>query len=575
MADISKIKTPDGTTYDIKDATARTNGVFKSDELQTTNPFASNSLRGPYISKIDNAFYAADKRWSVTATGTTWDAGVRALFDGDYEGGLSITNGNTAVISFDFSNESSGFFPGYPYGYILVSFYYAAIPKSVSGRVYCNYAAHGVGWHDITFSPVSDSGPLSMVYRSTHQGYYQISKLEITIVGDTSNSYGRTQVTEIEMHLDRPDPLKNPFLSKYAAETLYYSLTAPTFVGNLQGDVTGNAGSATKISRVAIVGSDDANSNGWYKWGDITMSGYGNYDAIFSVSSTYGIYKSGILRLNIRCDRTSVTVKTLGWLAREGFAVGDVIAVVNEMNVKLYINQQQTRYGRIKVSVIHEGNINGIDTQLNLINSTTQEASAPTATNVASDISVPNVAIATGTLAVANGGTGATSAADARTNLGTPPTNHASTATTYGTGSSTNYGHVKLSSSTNSTSAETGGIAATPSAVRAAYNLANGANTTANTALSGVNGTLIYDHTYSITNGVATFVPHVYLKGEEVTSNYAASCFTWKYRLSSTSSGTPSYINLTTDQTTKGCTVAITTLGYGGYVLGTFTPPAS
>jgi len=134
------------------------------------------------------------------------------------------------------------------------------------------------------------------------------------------------------------------------------------------------------------------------------------------------------------------------------------------------------------------------------------------------------------------------------------------------------YGITKLSTSTSSTATD---LAATPSAVRAAYNLADGANTTANTALSGVNGTLIYDHTYSITNGVATFVPHVYLKGEEVTSNYAASCFAWKYRLSSTSSGTPSYINLTTDSTTKGCTVAITTLGYGGYVLGTFTPPES
>ena len=45
------------------------------------------------------------------------------------------------------------------------------------------------------------------------------------------------------------------------------------------------------------------------------------------------------------------------------------------------------------------------------------------------------------------------------------PTNHASTATTYGTGSGTNYGHVKLSDATNSTSGVSGGIAATPAAV--------------------------------------------------------------------------------------------------------------
>lgn len=53
------------------------------------------------------------------------------------------------------------------------------------------------------------------------------------------------------------------------------------------------------------------------------------------------------------------------------------------------------------------------------------------------------------------------------------PENHASSATTYGVGTSSNYGHVKLSDSTNSTSGVTDGTAATPSAVKAAYDLAN------------------------------------------------------------------------------------------------------
>lgn len=58
------------------------------------------------------------------------------------------------------------------------------------------------------------------------------------------------------------------------------------------------------------------------------------------------------------------------------------------------------------------------------------------------------------------------------------PKSHASTATTYGTGSSTNYGHVKLSASTNSSSGTSSGVAATPSAVKSAYDLANKAVTT-------------------------------------------------------------------------------------------------
>lgn len=50
---------------------------------------------------------------------------------------------------------------------------------------------------------------------------------------------------------------------------------------------------------------------------------------------------------------------------------------------------------------------------------------------------------------------------------------HASTSNTYGVGNSSSYGHLKLSSSTSSTSGTTSGIAATPSAVKAAYDKAN------------------------------------------------------------------------------------------------------
>lgn len=125
------------------------------------------------------------------------------------------------------------------------------------------------------------------------------------------------------------------------------------------------------------------------------------------------------------------------------------------------------------------------------------------------------------------------------------------------------YGITKLSTATNSTAVD---VAATPSAVKTAYDLANTANGTANTALSGVNGNLIYDHTFTISNGVATFTPHVYQKGEEVTTNYAKSCFTWKYRLIDGSE-----VTLTT-KNDRGCDVTITNLGYGGHVIGIFTP---
>lgn len=62
------------------------------------------------------------------------------------------------------------------------------------------------------------------------------------------------------------------------------------------------------------------------------------------------------------------------------------------------------------------------------------------------------------------------------------PQNHASTATTYGIGNAASYGHVRLSDATGSTSAASDGTAATPAAVKAAYDLASQASSAASSA---------------------------------------------------------------------------------------------
>lgn len=108
--------------------------------------------------------------------------------------------------------------------------------------------------------------------------------------------------------------------------------------------------------------------------------------------------------------------------------------------------------------------------------STTSGASAgiaatPTAVKAAYDLAAakePAISV----LPITKGGTGATTAAAALSNLGGAPISHASTTTTYGSGTGSNYGHVKLSDSTSTTSGASEGTAATPTAVKAAYDLA-------------------------------------------------------------------------------------------------------
>ena len=180
----------------------------------------------------------------------------------------------------------------------------------------------------------------------------------------------------------------------------------------------------------------------------------------------------------------------------------------------------------------------------------------------------------TGTVAIANGGTGATTAAAAWTALGGGAIGkkaslaasdipaHASTATTYGAASTSNYGHAKLSSATDSSSEA---LAATPKAVKAAYDKATQAADDAASALSAATGALVLKVTYSISNGSVTAEAHVYSAGQEVTASYDANLFVWSMSIN----GGTSWTSIGT-----GRTVAVPAMtAFGGSVKCDFTPP--
>ena len=234
------------------------NAIKSGDELMTTNPFTPGSTL--YISKIDNAFYAADKRFNVSAEVEKPDGSSEPLdsfsigrfFDGDYESFYRLNGGYKLVLRMRFDDQSSGTFPGYPYGNILISAYYDETPKSIGVRVYNSWKTQGVGWKTLDGTLVSKT-KYSNAW-SFRNDYYGVEEIEFTFVGSEDNTYKYSGVTQIEMHLDRPYCGRNPFLSKYAAETLYYPLTAPSFVGRLQGTADAAAKLAT-ARRITFTGA--------------------------------------------------------------------------------------------------------------------------------------------------------------------------------------------------------------------------------------------------------------------------------------------------------------------------------
>ena len=165
---------------------------------------------------------------------------------------------------------------------------------------------------------------------------------------------------------------------------------------NVQGDIisTSNIESNDVVGKVrnraiASIGSDGANSNGWYKVASSTMSNYGNTDITLLVQDNYSRNSKGILSINMRSDNTSVLCYSLTWLSRDkGIFPGDAIIVINGMTWTLYFYRRQSRYGRMSFHLLSHTNINGYDPLYNVsfyLNNTTKETTTPTATVTSTD----------------------------------------------------------------------------------------------------------------------------------------------------------------------------------------------
>lgn len=154
--------------------------------------------------------------------------------------------------------------------------------------------------------------------------------------------------------------------------------------GSFDGSKNLNIGLTTR--QMVLVGSDTAESDGWYKVASQTMSGHSNANLMFAVTSTFSLYYSGIFSLQMRVEGTYVKCYTAKWLVRNGFPSDSIRIVVDDMTWTLYVNQAIKKYGRIVFEVISQSSISSKSIQgLNLYNSSTKETEEPVATVVSSD----------------------------------------------------------------------------------------------------------------------------------------------------------------------------------------------
>ena len=157
------------------------------------------------------------------------------------------------------------------------------------------------------------------------------------------------------------------------------------------------------LGRVAYIGSDAANTAGWYKVYSTSISEYSDHVARLSFVQGYSNINFGVLVLHLRCENsTAVAVRRLGWETRSGFDAGDAIIITGSNTWALYIKQNCNQYGRIKVRVL-ESTGSSRNWDIVLANNSTKETTTLTATATATDCATVNYANSAGNASKVNG----------------------------------------------------------------------------------------------------------------------------------------------------------------------------
>ena len=202
-------------------ATARSNlgAIGFGDLIFDKNNFSQKHLQ---LTSLHNAFFLADKRYSVTASVCELDntviSAVNAawLFDRNYDTTIEVPANKKLIVDIDFN----GNFPGYPYGNIVINFYAWVYTNNAKLSVYCNYAPQGIGWHEIDFSVYEDHrvGDHAHTLRA-YNNYYAPSKMRIEVFATAKQG---AWVSQLEFYLSRPaDFHEMPYFDKLNNNNIY------------------------------------------------------------------------------------------------------------------------------------------------------------------------------------------------------------------------------------------------------------------------------------------------------------------------------------------------------------------
>lgn len=239
-------------------------------------------------------------------------------------------------------------------------------------------------------------------------------------------------------------------------------------------DQLGGLNASEYVTKEDLITMGGAVSSVNGKTGNVTITA----EDLGAITSINGVTpnENGTLDLNAG-DVGGLTVNLEGAIEGESAKINaDLLGGIAANNYALKANVVTSVNGQTGDVVVTEGG-GSIDTSN--FYSTSNPPPYPVTSVNGSTGAVQITAASLGALTSApvssvNGKTGAVTL-NASDISGVAPTAHASSGTTYGIGTSSNYGHVKLSDSTSSTSGSSSGIAATPSAVKSAYDLANNA----------------------------------------------------------------------------------------------------